>query len=142
MDVLTLFANKHVQIAKNPTNYAVICLKRESTPGAYSKINVEKNTWYTIEVCCTKFGYGMPGLWIATPDKKTLFYGNYFAKPSKGYLKRSFYTGNYSVLLIGILVKNATVRSGFILEKLSITEVDLKNIEDEEDPNNIEKKKE
>ena len=141
MDVLTLFANKHVQIAKNPTNYAVICLKRESTPGAYSKINVEKNTWYTIEVCCTKFGYGMPGLWIATPDKKTLFYGNYFAKPSKGYLKRSFYTGNYSVLLIGILVKNATVRSGFILEKLSITEVDLKNIEDEEDPNNIEKKK-
>ena len=139
MNVLPLLANKSVKIVKNPTNYSIICLKREITPGVYSKINVEKNKWYIIELCCTKFGYGTPGLWIADPNKKTLFYGNYFTKTGRGYLKRSFYTGNYSNLLIGILVKNANIRSGFILEKLSVTEVDIQDTEVE--LNEEEKKK-
>ena len=131
MDILPLLKNKNVKIIKNSTNYEIICLKRELTPGVYSKINFEKNKWYTIEICCTKFGYGSPGLWIAEPNKKTLFYGNYFTKLNKGYLKRNFYTGNYSNLLIGILIKNANFKSGFILEKLSVTKIDNQNKSEE-----------
>jgi len=123
MDVPPLISNKNVKIIKNYDNYTILCLKREMTPGIYSKINVTKQSWYTIELCCTKFGYGSPGLWIATPTKKTLFYGNYFTQHGRGYLKRSFYTGDYTCLLVGILVKNATVKSGFMLEKLTITEI-------------------
>jgi len=130
MDVPPLISNKHVKIIKNYNNYTILCLKREMTPGVFSKINVTKQSWYTIELCCTKFGYGSPGLWIATPSKKTLFYGNYFTQHGRGYLKRSFYTGDYTCLLVGILVKNATIKSGFILEKLTITEIP-KQIEEE-----------
>ena len=87
MDVLPLYPNKNVRIIKSSANYTVLCLKREITPGAYSIVYVEKQTWYTIEICCTKFGYGNPGLWIALPNKKTLFYGNYFTNYGRGYLK-------------------------------------------------------
>ena len=123
MDILPLISNKSVKIIKNSNNRTVICLKREITPGVYSKINVMKNSWYVVELCCTKIGQGNPGLWIATPNKKTLFYGNYFTDYSRGYLKRSFYTGNYDCLLVGVLVKNVINKSGFILEKLSINQV-------------------
>jgi len=120
MDVLPLYPNKNVRITKRSSNYIVICLKQEITPGAYSIIDVEKQTWYTIEICCIKFGYGNPGLWIASPDKKTLFYGNYFTKNGMGYLKRSFFTGDRDKVLVGILVKNATHKSGFIIKRLVV----------------------
>ena len=137
MDVPPLITNKNVKILKNNNSYTVLCLKREMTPGVFSNFNVTKQSWYTIELCCTKFGYGNPGLWIATPKKKTLFYGNYFTQYGKGYLKRSFYTGNYDNLLVGILVKNTTLKSGFILEKLMVTLIpeqvnEVENTEDKE----------
>ena len=134
MDIPPLFLNKNVKIIKNVDSYTVICLKMESTPGVYSKIDVKEQSWYEIELCCTKFGFGSPGLWIASPYKKTLFYGNHFTKYGRGYLKRSFYTGDYNNLLVGVLVKNATNKSGFILEKLKITEVSEETIKNSPDP--------
>jgi hypothetical protein len=134
MDIPPLFLNKNVKIIKNVDSYTVICLTMESTPGVYSKIDVKEKSWYEIELCCTKFGFGSPGLWIASPYKKTLFYGNHFTKYGRGYLKRSFYTGDYNNLLVGVLVKNATNKSGFILEKLKITEVSSETIKKSPEP--------
>ena len=121
MDILPFMLNKNVKIFKNTNNYVIMCLKREMTPGIYSKIYVKEYTWYTIELFCTKIGYGNPGLWIATPTKKTLFYGNYFTQSGRGYLKRDFFTGEYNCVLVGLLVNNATPKSGFVLEKFKIT---------------------
>ena len=120
MNIPPLFKNKNVKIIENFDNYTVLCLKKELTPGVYSKINVKEKSLYEIEISCTKFGFGIPGIWIATPDKKTLFYGNYITQYDRVYLKQSFYTGNYNNLLVGILVKNPVNKSGFILEKLKI----------------------
>ena len=128
MNILPLFKNKNVKIINNFDSYTILCLRRELTPGVYSKIEVNEQSWYEIEICCTNIGFVNPGVWIATSDKKTLFYGNYFKKHSRENLKQSFYTGNYNNLLVGILMNNPIYLSGFILKKLTITKVSEESI--------------
>ena len=42
MSILPLLSNKNVRIFPLKDKYKIICLKKESTPGVYSKINVKK----------------------------------------------------------------------------------------------------
>jgi hypothetical protein len=118
-EMLPLKTNKSVRIIKKDDGYIVVCLRAEMTPGSYATISVEPETWYTVDVRCTRFGVGLPGLWIGTIKKKTLFYGNFFNDYNPSYLKRNFFSGPFRTLLLGILVKNAFPRSGYFINQFS-----------------------
>jgi len=135
--ILPLTANKNVRIIPRGNGIIVYCERTQLTPGAYSTVSVVPNTWYEIDIRCTRFGGGLPGLWVADSSKNTLFYGNFFKYNSASYLKRKFFSGQYTSLLIGILVKNATRGSGYYIDQFSFTQVD----ENEKRNSNTESKK-
>lgn len=124
--VLPLKPHKNMLIYKKGNGYIAICSRPAMTPGVYSVIDVEPDQWYTVDIRCTRAGIGLPGLWIGTVNKKTLFYGNFFNEYSPMYLRRKFRSGPYRKLLIGILVKNAMKGSGFFINQFSIEKVESK----------------
>lgn len=126
-DILPLYPNKKVKIIKKFNGYAVVCQVSDKTPGTYSIINVKENTWYYVDFRIQKYGFGNPGLWIATDKKKTLFFGNFVTEIYPIYLRRKFFTGSNNKLIIGILSRNPTKMlrkgiTGFFVNQFSIEE--------------------
>lgn len=119
-EILPLKPNKNVRIIKRENGYLVKCLRTEMTPGAYAVVSVEPETWYTVDIRCMRLG-GLPGLWIGTVQKKTLFYNNFFSDYAPTYLRRNFFSGPYNTLLVGVLIKNATHLSGYFISQFSVS---------------------
>jgi len=129
MEILPLFTHKHVKVDKNTNSYIIRCLQNDIRPGVYAIVNVQSNTWYCVETICTKHGIGRPGIWIGTPTKKTLYFGEKVMDSRKTYIRKSFFTSKHTKLLIGILVENCNNTSSFILEKFIVHK---KQVEDED----------
>jgi hypothetical protein len=117
---LPLIPNKTVQIIKQGNGYLIFCKKKEITPGAYLIVSLEKDKWYTIDIECRRQSVCIPGLWIGTKDKKTLFFDDFFKNFELTNIVRDFFSGSYETLLVGILAKNAKINSNFFIKKLSI----------------------
>ena len=129
MEILPLFTHKHVKVYKNTNSYTIQCLQNDIRPGVYAVVNVLPRTWYYVETICSKQGGGRPGIWIGTPIKRTLFYGEKVMDTRKTYIRKSFFTSNFNKLLVGMLIENSSPNSSCTIEKFIVKK---KQVEDED----------
>ena len=129
MEILPLFKHKHIKVTKNTSTYTIQCLQNDIRPGVYAVVNVVPRTWYYVETICSKSGTGRPGIWIGTPIKRTLFYGEKVMDSRKTYIRKSFFTSNFNKLLIGLLIENSNPTSRCTIEKFIVKK---KQVDDED----------
>ena len=116
-----LFPNQKVNIKKEKNYYVVQSLQNKSTPGSLFLFNMERNKKYSISIDVENIGKGSLGLWIGTTyNKKCLYFGNIFSGKHRNIMNVVF-GSKYNRLFIGILIRNPTLKSKYIIRDINVT---------------------
>lgn len=123
-----IISNQKVKITREKDYYVVQSLQDKSTPGILSLFDLKPNTRYLISIDVENKGDGLVGLWIGTIyTKKCLYFGNFLTSNKRNKITKIFNSQQYRKILVGVLIRNPTLKSKFIIRNMVMGEIVVNN---------------
>ena len=123
-----IIENQKVKITREKDYYVVQSLQNRSTPGILSIFSLKPDKKYLISVDVENKGDGQVGLWIGCINKrKCIYFGNFLTSDKRSKITKIFDSQKLNRILVGVLIRNPTLKSKFIIRNMVMGEIVVNN---------------